>query len=287
MKQVVLALALSILTSTTAGALEIPLEKPKQPRPKAVKKQPIILDTRSAFEYTLGHLEGAAPIRWEDYSQIENPHRGMLDPDSNLLARKLRILGVDPKQKVLVVGNGKKGWGEAGRIAWMLKYLGVKDVEIIDPASSKGKTESGTHDGAIAAPIWLAKPVEKIRARKNDVAQIVKQKTKGVTIIDVRTAEEYNGAVKYGTARGGHIPGAVNIPWKEFAQENGVIKKPSDVKKVLKSHGVKSKNKLIFYCTGGVRAGYAAFAALEAGLKAQNYDGSFWQWSADQNLPIE
>src|SRR3954469_24444214 len=104
---------------TPPHTIEIPLEKPPHYEKKIIKHEgPAILDARETFEFSMGHIREAQPIRWEDYSQNEDPHKGALDLDAKLLARKLRLLGVEPSREVIVLGKGASGHGEEGRIGW-------------------------------------------------------------------------------------------------------------------------------------------------------------------------
>ena len=91
-----------------------PAKIKKKPELASKFSGPVLLDTRPAFEYSTGHYEKSVPIRWEDYAQTESPHKGALDPDSDLLARKLRVLGVMPGREVIVLGKGSQGNGEEG-----------------------------------------------------------------------------------------------------------------------------------------------------------------------------
>jgi thiosulfate/3-mercaptopyruvate sulfurtransferase len=280
----------------SAIALTIELDKPpkiskeaqKLKAPKPNYSGPVILDTRGAFEYNMGHLRGAQAIRWEDYSQTEYPHKGSLDPDLAMLARKLRVLGISPTREVIVLGKGEKGWGEEGRIAWMLSYLGIKNIKVRHVDSMQGKKAFGGEEAVDASPLWTPKVNETLRIRLNEVQNLVANKSAGdFVIIDVRMPEEYKGEKAYGEKRLGHIPGAVNIPWTEFVGADGNPMEPPKVAAILKSRQVDPQKQLVFYCTGGVRSGYVTFVASQTGLRARNFDGSFWEWSADERLPVE
>ncbi|MDZ4676673.1 MAG: rhodanese-like domain-containing protein [Oligoflexia bacterium] len=277
-----------IFSPAQAQPVTIPIGKaPKYPPKKKQFKTPVVLDARPAFKYAMGHLNLAQPIRWEDYSQTEEQHKGALDPDYGLLARKLRLLGVKPDREVIVLGDGAQGIGEEGRIGWMLLYLGVKKVQVFNVDYMKGKKLFGERLDVDEAPLWTPKINALIKIEKRELAVFVKEKKSDKVIIDVRTAEEFNGKKTLNEKRPGHIPGAINITWTKFLNDSGNISDADNLVKLLKEHKVNTNSELVFYCSNGVRSAHVAFGALKAGLSARLYDGSFMQWSADDQMPVD
>ncbi len=112
--------------------------------------------------------------------------------------------------------------------------------------------------------------------------------TKNFAVVDSRTDEEYNGWQLYGEARGGHIPGAVQIPYAWFFNSDKTVLKYSDLKTMFESRGITRKKEVTAYCTVGIRSGFVYFLYRLMGYpKASNYDGSIAEWSADTSLPME
>src|SRR5271156_1943612 len=112
--------AASAQSPAPVHAPTINLEKtPKYPK-KIKHTGPVILDARGAFDFATGHIENSVLVRWQDYDAVDEFRKGLLDLDTDLLARKLRISGISPDRQVIVVGKGKLGHGEEGRVAWML-----------------------------------------------------------------------------------------------------------------------------------------------------------------------
>src|SRR5690242_12767744 len=92
----------SLVFGSFAQGLTINLEKSPKKVPAAkrvVPKTPVILDTRSSFDYSMSHFAQSLPIRWDDFNQTEEPHRSALDPDASLLSRRLRIFGIEPNRE--------------------------------------------------------------------------------------------------------------------------------------------------------------------------------------------
>lgn len=243
--------------------IKIPLSK--APKAKIIKPQPpqeVVLDARPFFEYSTSHVEKSQFIRWEDYAQTEEPFRGLLEPNLSIIARKLRSLGISPQTKVIVLGNGTKGNGEEGRIAWMLRYVGVKQVKTQVYSDFQGKRVTLSTADNWAAPVWIPRADDKIRIRKTELEKDLKN----YKLVDVRSPE----AFKEGT-----IPGAINIPWAQFATQN--------VRQLLASQGVAATSPIVFFSQKGVESAYATFISNEAGIDAKNFDGGYIQWKNQTN----
>ena len=110
---------------------------------------------------------------------------------------------------------------------------------------------------------------------------------KNYLLIDNRTQKEYHGAIPYGSPRGGHIPYAIHIHWPDFFNKDGTLKSTADLSSLIQKAGIQIDQEIIVYCTGGVRSAMAYFVFRYLGFKVRNYDGSWWDWSHDPNLPIE
>lgn len=278
---------LSVLFSLSAQALEIKLQKePKPVKQKLDWTKPAVLDARGSFAYATSHAENTYLARWEDFSLSEESRKGVLDSNFGGAASKLRVLGVHPDREIIVLGQGTKGWGEEGRIAWMLKYFGFSKVLIQNFSDFPGKRVTGGQEltKTVAAPVWLVKPVDSIRISRSELRKRIDDKS-DFALIDVRAALEFQGTVKYGEKKG-HIPGSINIPWTDFVGTNGIPKTADQVKEMLKSKNIPLEKEIVFVCSIGVRSAYATFAALNSGLNAKNYDGGLSDWMSDDTSPV-
>lgn len=219
-----------------------------------------VLDTRGSLAWVRGHLPGAVRVDWR-IGTVGGLLSGKLGPPE-AVAADFAALGVDRARPVLVVGAWTAGWGEEGRIAWDLLYLGHPEVRVLRGGMDawRGPVE---HLGRSPRPGDFTATVHpELRA---DAASL-----RGATLLDVREPEEFAGARKYGEARGGHLPGARNLPWKQLVDDPSAPPGP-----------------LVVYCTGGVRSAMAWLLLTDAGRAVANYDGSFWEWSRDERLPVE
>jgi thiosulfate/3-mercaptopyruvate sulfurtransferase len=95
-----------------------------------------------------------------------------------------------------------------------------------------------------------------------------------VQVLDVRSAEEYEGTGGYSCdPRQGHVPGAVNIEWTELVAGG------ADVRALLADRGLDSEGRIVCYCHSGSRSAYVVAALAAAGVAAENYEGSWHEWS--------
>jgi len=105
-------------------------------------------------------------------------------------------------------------------------------------------------------------------------------------VLDVRTREEWNGATPYFESRGAHIPGAVHLEWKELLDTTGRLD-PEAARAKLRTAGLDPSKPVITYCTAGVRAAEAWVILRALGYSdVRNYDGSWYEWSADDRRPV-
>jgi thiosulfate/3-mercaptopyruvate sulfurtransferase len=249
---------------------------PPQPQKIPRSTGPILLDARPSFDFAMGHLPQAMNIRSEDYSQTEAAHKGALDPDLDLLSRKLSYLGISPKRDVIVMGGGLKGHGEEGRIGWMLNYLGIKKVRVTSFDEVPGKRVVDKFFENPSSGPWNPDPQFGLRIKRSEVEKISKDKS--AAIIDVRSADDF---------KKGHIPTAINILWTEFLNKSGNPADAYAVGKLLKDHHIPQDQTLVFYSADGISSGYAAFVAHNTGFHCRHYDASFNEWQSDPHAEIE
>ena len=91
-----------------------------------------VLDVREASDYAAGHVQGAVHVSWLHFSQPDHPERGRLLQDEAELTSRLRAAGVSGARPVVVIGDPVNGWGEDGRVVWMLRTLGHGQTAFVD-----------------------------------------------------------------------------------------------------------------------------------------------------------
>jgi thiosulfate/3-mercaptopyruvate sulfurtransferase len=240
----------------------------------------LVLDARGKdLKDKQGLIANASAVTWQDLSQPDLPTKGRLIEDDAQLTKKLQALGVSKNQPIVVLGDPVNGWGEDGRIAWTLRTLGHTKAVIADgglPALQKlGKL-------AVQAPKipgdFVVTRTNRFEVRKEDLKdRIGKANT---VIFDVREPREFEGKTPYGESRGGHVPGAKGLWYKDLIGKDGNLLPRPEIEKVLASKGVTKDSEIVSYCTGGIRSGWFTLLLNDLGYKAKNYTGSMWEWSA-------
>lgn len=245
-----------------------------------------IIDVRSAGDYRKGHVPGAVRVSWLDYRDGRG-RTGRLPGDLARVARAMAAVGVDSTRPVVVYGEARGGWGEEGRVAWTLHYLGHPSVTILDggwPAWQRAGGRAERETPTPRAGQFRAHPRADARASADDVAAAP---AAGVAILDTRSTGEWNGSRKYWPKRTGRIPGAVHIEWQELLTRDGFVDRSPALRARLRSLGVTPDRPVIAYCVGGVRSGEAFYALKALGFRdVRNYDGSWYEWAADKKRPI-
>jgi thiosulfate/3-mercaptopyruvate sulfurtransferase len=257
-----------------------------------------VLDARGAGSFRAGHVPGSRRVDWRDWTQEKpgtlsrlfgNPARwGKVPPADAALERRLGVLGLSNARPVVVVG-APGGWGEEGRIAWNLLYWGADDVALLEggfpawSASSARPVEKG--DGNPVVPgdfVVHLRPDRRIEEPELKAALDAKSRP----ILDARTPEEWAGQKMAGQKRGGHLPGARLVPEKSLYRPDGRYVDAGELKRLVSLPDGAAVSPAT-YCVGGIRSALLALL-LEArlGIRAANYDGSIWEWSADPSLPL-
>lgn len=240
-----------------------------------------VIDVRSARDYRRGHVPGAVRVSWLDHRDGWG-RTGKLPDDLGRVAQAMGSLGVDGARPVVVYGKARDGWGEEGRVAWMLHYLGHSRVTILDGGWPAWQRAGGPVSREVPAPRaggFAARPRAAARASADDVASA---SAAGVLVLDTRSTEEWNGSRKYWPKRQGRIPGAVHLEWRELLTADGLLDRSPALRERLRRLGLTPERRVIAYCVGGVRSGQAFVALKALGFHdVRNYDGSFYEWAAD------
>jgi len=239
----------------------------------------ILLDTRSPDLRAARPVEGAIAVQWQEFTNPDLPNKGLLLTDDAVLTEKLRGLGISKGVPVLVIADPAKGWGEDGRIVWTLRTL--------------GQTESYLVNGGVEALLAAGPPVVRpvlvpgdFTVARTEAYDIGRDELAGlvgkpdVVILDTREAREFAGETPYGETRGGHVPGARHIFFKDLVGPDGRIVGGEALKARLAALGVTEGTQVVSYCTGGIRSGFVTAVLNDAGIKARNYAGSMWEWSS-------
>ncbi len=223
------------------------------------------LDARSGDAYALGHVPGALPVPWDKLTVYSEDGRWD-EAERDAAADWLAAVGVSAQGPYLVYGDAVNDYGGDGFLYWVLRHLGVDDVQVLDggfPAwiAAGGEASVGAASGSgDFAPLPVPDPPVLITT--DEVAASSDAR------LDVRTAEEFAD---------GHLPGAVNLPYTEALAPDGRFLGTDDLEALLTDRGLE-RGPTIAYCRSGVRAGHGFLLLEIVGWPARDYLGSWTAW---------
>ena len=243
--------------------------------------------------YDTGHIKGAIGLDWRKDLQAR-PIRDLLP--SREFEQLLSSKGVSADDTVIAYGDNNNWF--AAWFVWNLKYYGHKDARLINGGRKKWQEEGRelVQDAASVKPssYQAGHPDKSIRALRDEVrAELGKA---GVVLVDVRSPKEFSGELlapenlpQEGAQRGGHIPGAKNIPWAQAVAEDGTFKPADQLRELYESKGVTAEKAVIAYCRIGERSSHTWFVLqyLLGYPNVRNYDGSWTEWGSLIGAPIE
>jgi thiosulfate/3-mercaptopyruvate sulfurtransferase len=239
----------------------------------------LLLDTRGQDLKDAQPLAGAVPVIWQDFTNPDLPNKGQLLADDAVLTEKLRALGVSADVPVIAVADSVKGWGEDGRIVWTLRTLGHEQAFLVNGGVAALLAGGDLAVTPVATPgDFTVARTDAYEVTKEELVTLIDQPD--VVIHDTREPREYAGETPYGETRGGHVPGAKHIFYKDLVGADGKILEGDSLKARLADLGVGAETQVVSYCTGGIRSGFVTAVLNDAGVKARNYAGSMWEWSA-------
>lgn len=219
----------------------------------------------------------ALAVTWQQFSHPHKPDRGKLKTDDTDLTQQLQSLGISSHKPVLVVGEPLGGWGEAGRIVWMLRSLGHQQAYMVDGGAQALTSLNQPSKKSLKGDFIVQR-----NSRWSIEKETLKQQLQAGTlkIIDSREPREFAGKTPYGELRGGHLDSAQNLYFKDFLDGNGMLLSHPVLVAKLENLGLTPEDSIVVYCTGGIRSGWLTTVLVSLGYQAQNYAGSMWEWSA-------
>ena len=244
--------------------------------------------------YKKGHIKGASLIWWK--RDINDPiTRDIINKKQfeELMAKN----GIKPDTEVILYGDFTNWF--AAFVFWVFKYYGHENIKIMNGGRKKWELENReytTEEPNIAKTQYTAVPPDEgLRAYLFDVKRaLVKDDT---VLVDVRSPKEFTGEItappEYPmehAQRGGHIPGANNIPWATAVNDaDGTFKTFEELQKNYQPKGVTPDKDVICYCRIGERSSHSWFVLkyLLGYPKVRNYDGSWTEWGNMIGSPVE
>lgn len=243
----------------------------------------LFVDSRGEKQAIMGTIQGAVATVWQDWA-IQEGKAGdenwgcILEPEA--LAEKLGSLGITKDKEIILLGETANGWGDDSRLLWELLAAGYTDVKMVDGGLNAMK-EAGTATQFLASnPQPAEVTIDKIDYTHVMTTEELQKNYDDYKIVDVRTDDEYNGAILYDEAQGGHLPGAIHIRYTDLFQEDGTLKPNKELVQMFEEAGLSKDDAIVAYCTGGIRSSYMQLVLEMCGFEnSYNYDQSFWRWA--------
>jgi thiosulfate/3-mercaptopyruvate sulfurtransferase len=244
--------------------------------------------------YDTGHIPGAVKVDW---------HTELNDPvirdyrDAEAFAELLSSKGIGREDTVVFYGDNFNWW--AAYALWVFSLFGHGDTRLLDGGRQKWVEEGRELTEDVPVRPRTDYPVvdrndAPIRAFRDEVSEHVGT---GGSLIDVRSPEEFRGELLHmanypqeGALRGGHIPGASNVPWKRAANDDGTFKAREELEEIyLGDVQLSADDEVIAYCRIGERSSHTWFVLqhLLGFDNVRNYDGSWTEWGNLVGAPIE
>ena len=244
----------------------------------------LLVQVGERARYDAGHVPDAVNVQPRELIAGTPPAVGRL-PTVERLTAMFRRIGYRSDCDIVVLDDEGGGW--AGRFAWTLDVIGHRNWRYLD---------GGLHAWYGAGlPLATTPPaVEPSEAHiKVDSAPIAETDDllgslddPDLLIWDCRSAEEYAGR-KVAAARGGHIPGAVNLDWLELMDESRHLRFPLDLAQRLAERGIDANRDVVAHCQTHHRSGLAYMAARLLGFpRIRAYHGSWSEWGNRADTPV-
>lgn len=254
----------------------------------------VVESNEDVLLYDTGHIPGAIKIDW---------HQDLNDPlvrdylQAEEFARLMSEKGIAPDHTVVFYGDNFNWW--AAYALWVFTLFGHEDVRLLDGGRQKWVEEGRelTTDKPDRPATNYPVPTRddsRIRAFLQDALEHSKQR---LPLVDVRSPEEFRGERMHmpdypneGALRGGHIPGAANVPWKKAANDDGTFKSRGELEAIyLEEAGLEPDDDVIAYCRIGERSSHTWFVLthLLGFERVRNYDGSWTEWGNSVRVPVE
>jgi thiosulfate/3-mercaptopyruvate sulfurtransferase len=255
----------------------------------------LIESNEDVLLYDMGHLPGAVHIDWQRDLQ-DHTIRDYIQPEA--FAALCAKNGITPETTCIFYGD-KSNWWSCYAL-WVFRLFGHEKVKIMDGGRDKWIAEGRPLTREVPHPESSVYPVP---AKRRDAeirafyADALEQSRSGRPLIDVRSPGEFKGLVTHmpeypqeGVLRGGHIPGARGVPWKEAVNADATFKNAAELRKIYQDDlGLKNDDAIIAYCRIGERSSHTWFVLnyLLGFGNVRNYDGSWTEWGNRVGAPIE
>jgi thiosulfate/3-mercaptopyruvate sulfurtransferase len=243
--------------------------------------------------YDTGHIPGAVGWNWKTDLQ-QHPARDI--PTKEQWEQLLSRSGIGNDTTVLLYGDNNNWF--AAFAYWLFKLYGHDKVQLVNGGRKKwldeGRETTTDVPSYDSTQYTASEANTNLRAVRDQVAQGLG--SQGSALVDVRSPAEFSGQLlapenlpQEGAQRGGHIPGAANVPWGTAVAEDGTFKPVEQLREIYGGKGVTGDKEVVAYCRIGERSAHTWFVLHEllGYPNVRNYDGSWTEWGSLIGAPIE
>lgn len=254
----------------------------------------VVESNEDPLVYPSGHIPGAVEIDWT--RDLNDPLRRDYIETAGF-ASLLGKMGITPDTTVVFYGDKHNWW--AAYAYWVFQLFGHSKARLMDGGRLKWEQEGRqlTREvPLVAATEYPEVPRDDspIRAFRE---QVLSHVDAGKALVDVRSPEEYTGERLHmpdypneGALRGGHIPGAKNVPWARAVHQDGTFKTAEELRAIyVEEQGLQPDEEVVSYCRIGERSSHTWFVLtyLLGFQNVRNYDGSWTEWGNLVGVPVE
>ncbi len=244
--------------------------------------------------YDQGHIPGAVGLNWS--TQLNDQlTRDILTREQ--MESLMGESGISNDSTVVLYGDNNNWF--ATYAFWQMRMYGHGDLKIMDGGRQKwideGREVTTDAPSVQGTSYSASNPDTSIRATRDYVLGVASTDN-NTGLVDVRAPEEFDGTLlapahlpQEGSQRGGHIPGAANVPWASAVAEDGTFKSVEELREIYEGKGITGDGETIAYCRIGERSSHTWFVLSQilGHSKVRNYDGSWTEYGSIVGAPIE
>jgi thiosulfate/3-mercaptopyruvate sulfurtransferase len=253
----------------------------------------IVESDEDVLLYDMGHIPGAVKIDWQGDLQ-DQLVRDYINAEK--FAAICARAGIANDTTVVFYGDKSNWW--ACYAFWAFKLFGHKDCRVMNGGRKLWIDQKRPLSTEV--PKYPPTNYKVAGSHESEIRifrdQVLEHSKAGLPLLDVRSPKEFTGEKLHmedypqeGALRGGHIPGAVNVPWGRAANEDGTFKSADELKAIYEREvGLKPSDNVVAYCRIGERSSLTWFVLtyLLGYKNVKNYDGSWCEWGNLVRAPI-